>query len=66
MTKKSGLSRALVIRETVAGYLVMLPSLFFFLVFVIFYLFYNGFIILLVYGEYFPAFRAFDPLDLFL
>ena len=39
MTKKSGLSRALVIRETVAGYLFMLPSLFFFLVFVIYPMF---------------------------
>ena len=39
MTKKTGMSRALVIRETVAGYLFMLPSLFFFLVFVIYPMF---------------------------
>ena len=31
--RKDGMSRALVRRETIAGYLFMLPSLFFFLVF---------------------------------
>ena len=39
MNKKSALSRALVRRETIAGYLFMLPSLFFFLVFVIYPMF---------------------------
>lgn len=38
MAKKqsSGMSRALVRRETISGYLFLLPSLFFFLVFVIY------------------------------
>ena len=33
---KSGMSRALVRRETIAGYLFLLPSLFFFLTFVVY------------------------------
>ena len=39
MTKKSrssGMSRALVRRETISGYLFLLPSLFFFITFVIY------------------------------
>ena len=39
MNKKTAMSRALVRRETIAGYLFMLPSLFFFLVFVIYPMF---------------------------
>ena len=34
--KQSGMSRALVRRETTAGYLFLLPSLFFFLTFVVY------------------------------
>ena len=39
MRKSSGMSRALVRRETVAGYLFMLPSLFFFITFVVYPMF---------------------------
>ncbi len=39
MKKKTAMSRALVRRETIAGYMFMLPSLFFFLVFVIYPMF---------------------------
>ena len=35
MPKPSGMSRALVRRETTAGYLFLLPSLFFFITFVL-------------------------------
>ena len=37
--RKDGMSRALVRRETIAGYLFMIPSLLFFLVFVIYPMF---------------------------
>ena len=60
MRKTSTMSRALVRRETVAGYLFMLPSLFFFLVFVIYPM------VMCVYTSFFDANMGKNTVDVFI
>ena len=58
--RKDGMSRALVRRETIAGYLFMLPSLFFFLVFVIYPMF------MCIYTSFFDSTMGKDVKDVFI
>ena len=60
MRKTSGMSRALVRRETTAGYLFMLPSLFFFLVFVIYPMF------MCIYTSLFDSNMGKNTVDVFI
>ena len=61
MTKsKSKLSRALVLRETVAGYLFLLPSLFFFLTFVVYPMF------MCIYTSFFDSTQGRDAVNTFV
>ena len=58
--RKDGMSRALVRRETIAGYLFMLPSLIFFLVFVIYPMF------MCIYTSFFDSTMGKDVKDVFI
>ncbi len=58
--RKDGMSRALVKRETIAGYLFMLPSLFFFVVFVIYPMF------MCIYTSFFDSTMGKDVKDVFI
>ena len=58
--RKDGMSRALVRRETIAGYLFMLPSLFFFLVFVVYPMF------MCIYTSFFDSTMGKDVKDVFI
>lgn len=60
MRKRSGMSRALVRRETTAGYLFLLPSLFFFITFVVFPMF------LCIYTSFFDSVMGKDTQDVFI
>ena len=60
MRKTSSMSRALVRRETTAGYLFMLPSLFFFLVFVIYPMF------MCIYTSLFDSNMGKNTVDVFI
>ena len=60
MRKASGMSRALVRRETTAGYLFMLPSLFFFLVFVVYPMF------MCIYTSFFDSNMGKNTVDVFI
>ena len=60
MRKTSGMSRALVRRETTAGYLFMLPSLFFFIVFVIYPMF------MCIYTSLFDSNMGKNTVDVFI
>ncbi len=57
---RPGMSRALVRRETIAGYLFLLPSLFFFLVFVIYPMF------MCIYTSFFDSNMGKDAVDMFI
>ncbi len=58
--RKDGMSRALVIRETVAGYLFMIPSLLFFIVFVVYPMF------MCIYTSFFDSTMGKDVQDVFI
>ena len=58
--KSSGMSRALVRRETVAGYLFLLPSLFFFITFVVYPMF------MCIYTSFFDSNMGKDTVDTFI
>ena len=58
--KKSAMSRALVRRETVAGYLFLLPSLFFFITFVVYPMF------MCVYNSFFDSNMGKNTKDVFI
>lgn len=60
MHKKSAMSRALVRRETTAGYLFLLPSLFFFLTFVIYPMF------MCIYTSFFDSNMGKNTQDVFV
>lgn len=60
MHKKSAMSRALVRRETTAGYLFLLPSLFFFLTFVIYPMF------MCIYTSFFDSNMGKNTQDVFI
>ena len=60
MPKRSGMSRALVRRETTAGYLFLLPSLFFFITFVIVPMF------ICIYTSFFDSNMGKDTQDVFI
>ena len=60
MRKRSGMSRALVRRETTAGYLFLLPSLFFFVTFVIVPMF------LCIFTSFFDSNMGKDTQDVFI
>ena len=60
MRKRSGMSRALVRRETTAGYLFLLPSLFFFITFVIVPMF------ICIYTSFFDSNMGKDTEDVFI
>ena len=60
MTSTNSMSRALVRRETIAGYLFMLPSLFFFLTFVIYPM------IMCVWTSLFDSTMGKDAQDVFI
>ena len=57
---KNGMSRALVRRETVSGYLFLLPSLFFFLTFVIYPMF------MCIYTSFFDSNMGKNTVDVFI
>ena len=57
---KSSMSRALVRRETIAGYLFLLPSLFFFITFVVYPMF------LCIYTSFFDSNMGKDAVDTFI
>ena len=56
----SGMSRALVRRETIAGYLFLLPSLFFFVTFVVYPMF------MCIYTSLFDSYMGKDAVDTFI
>ncbi len=56
----SGMSKALVRRETIAGYLFLLPSLFFFLTFVIYPM------VMCIYTSFFDSNMGKDTVDVFI
>ena len=56
----SGMSRALVRRETIAGYLFLLPSLFFFITFVVYPMF------MCIYTSFFDSNMGRDAVDTFI
>ena len=56
---KNSMSRALVRQETTAGYLFLLPSLFFFVTFVLYPMF------LCIYTSFFDACRQLSSIKLF-
>ena len=56
----SGMSRALVRRETIAGYLFLLPSLFFFVTFVVYPMF------MCIYTSFFDSNMGKDAVDTFI
>ena len=58
--RKDGMSRALVMRETVAGYAFMIPSLLFFIVFVIYPMF------MCIYTSLFDSNMGKDAVDTFI
>lgn len=60
MPKRSGMSRALVRRETTAGYLFLLPSLFFFITFVLVPMF------ICIYTSFFDSNMGKDTQDVFI
>ena len=60
MRKQSGMSRALVRRETTAGYLFLLPSLFFFITFVLVPMF------ICIYTSFFDSNMGKDTQDVFI
>ena len=60
MRNRSGMSRALVRRETTAGYLFLLPSLFFFITFVIVPMF------MCIYTSFFDSNMGKDTVDVFI
>ena len=57
---KNGMSRALVQRETTAGYLFLLPSLFFFVTFVLYPMF------LCIYTSFFDSNMGKNAVDVFV
>ncbi len=58
--RSDGMSRALVRRETVSGYLFLLPSLFFFVTFVIYPMF------MCIYTSFFDSNMGKNPVDVFI
>ena len=60
MGKASGMSRALVRRETIAGYLFLLPSLFFFVTFVVYPMF------MCIYTSFFDSNMGKDAVNTFI